>query len=320
MNRILSAVSSVTVLALVPLASAAQQMYMSMETGAGIGRSLSTDARDTDFPTLCDMHLDPLNHFSPAGVTEPAGCSSAASTWSNSFDGGSGFITGFAVGITTGIGARIEAEYFRSGIQHNSTSALGGGGADIQDKQNEELRRLDERIGNVNINNLVVNLYYDLPLYLDPPGAGQLRPYVGGGLGFGMAELDYAGVFARNLNPDVITTADAATYNGRGSEAADRRALHERIAGTTTTASHTLRDTMSGYQLVAGVDYMLSDQTSIGLKGRWVRHAEFSDGSEWDQLRSHESDNGSGTDTVVYTVETDDLSAFGVTLVMKYAF
>ncbi len=314
MNRIISAVSYLAVFILVPYALAAQRLYVSTESGLGIGNSLGTEAGDTDFPTLCDKHLDPLNLFSPPGITEPAGCSSAASTWSNSFGGATGIITGFAVGVSTEIGARIEAEYFRSGIQYNATSALGGGGADVQDKSDQELRRLDERIGSVNISNLAVNLYYDLPV------SGQLRPYIGGGLSFGMAGLDYAGVFARNLNPDVITTADDAAYNGSGTEAADRQALHERIAGTTTTASHTLQDTISGYQAVVGVDYMLSDHASIGLKGRWVKYAEFSDSNEWDQLRSHGSDNGAGTDVVVYTIETEDLSAFGVTLVMKYAF
>ena len=81
-----------------------------------------------------------------------------------------------------------------------------------------------------------------------------------------------------------------------------------------------LQDTILGYQAVVGVDYMVSDNASIGVKGRWVKYADFSDSNEWDQLRSHGSDNGRGTNVVVYTIETEDLGAFGVTLVMKYAF
>ena len=65
---------------------------------------------------------------------------------------------------------------------------------------------------------------------------------------------------------------------------------------------------------------MLTDKTSIGLKGRWVKYATFEDGgNRWDQLRSHASTNNRG-DTVLYTVKTDDLSSFGVSIVMKYAF
>ena len=67
------------------------------------------------------------------------------------------------------------------------------------------------------------------------------------------------------------------------------------------------------------VDYMLTDSASIGVKGRWVRYAKFSGTNEWDQLRGHASNNGPRTNTVEYTIETDDLSAFGVSLVMKYA-
>ena len=65
---------------------------------------------------------------------------------------------------------------------------------------------------------------------------------------------------------------------------------------------------------------MLTDSASIGVKGRWVQYAKFSGGDVWDQLRGHAPNNGLGTNTVEYTIETDDLSAFGVSLVMKYAF
>ena len=314
MNRLISVVSCFLVSLMLPCVSEAQQLYVSTESGLGIGNSLGTLGSDTDFPTLCDRHLDPANHFSPPGITEPEECSSAASTWINSFGSSTGIISGVALGFKTDIGARIEVEYFRSGMQYNATSVLGGGGADVQDKSDQELVRGEERIGSVNINSLVGNIYYDLPV------SGQLRPYVGGGVGLGMAGLDYAGFFSRNLDPDAIKTADEAAYNGRGNEAVDRQALHERIAGTTTTASHTLHDTILGYQAMVGVDYMLTDDASIGVKGRWIKHAKFSDSNEWDQLRSHSSDNGSGTNAVVYTIETEDLISIGVTLVMKYAF
>ena len=298
-------------LMLVPFSSNAQQLYISTELGLGIGNSLDTDASDTDFGTLCDQYLNnPAddNHFA-SGV-----CSSETSVWNNSFDGSTGIIAGAALGVSTDFGARIEAEYFNFGAKYDTTSSVVGAGQDVEDKANQELVRSDERIGAVNINSLFVNVYYDLPV------SGQLRPYVGGGVGFGIAEVEFDSVWARNINPDVITTANDAEYLGSGNEEEDRQALHERIAGTSTTESHTLEDTLFGYQAVVGVDYMLTDNASIGVKGRWVKYAKFSDGDEWDQLRSHAPNNGPGTNTVEYTIETDDLSAFGVSLVMKYAF
>ena len=318
MNKLITVASFLLVLILVPFSSNAQKLYISTDIGIGIGSSLDTNANDTDFPTLCDKHVDPLNLFSSTGVTEPEGCSDAGSTWSNSFDSSTGIIAGVALGVSTDFGARIEAEYFNLGTQYDEKSILKfeGVGPDVQKKIDEELARFDERIGGVNINSLFVNVYYDLPV------SGQLRPYIGGGVGFGMAEVEYDGVFAREDDVSKIGTATGATYNGpvAENEEADRTDLHKRLAGTTTTASHTLEDTVFGYQAVVGVDYMLTDSTSIGVKGRWVKYAKFGDGNEWDQLRSHTSDNGAGTNTVVYTIETDDLSAFGVSLVMKYAF
>ena len=310
MNRFITLTSFLLLLMLIPFSSNAQQLYISSELGLGIGNSLDTDASDTDFGTLCDQHLNPVgaSHFDP-GV-----CSSETSVWDNSFDRSTGVIAGVALGVSTDLGARIEAEYLYFGAQYDSTSAVVGGGGDIADKASQELVRSDERIGAVNINSLFVNVYYDLPV------SGQLRPYIGGGVGFGMAEVEFDAVWARNINPDVITTADDAEYRGSGNEEEDRQALHQRIAGTTSTASHTLEDTVFGYQAVVGVDYMLTDSASIGVKGRWVRYAKFSGGDVWDQLRGHAPNNGPGTNTVEYTIETDDLSAFGVSLVMKYAF
>ena len=313
MARSLTIIPLLVAVVLVPFSSNAQQFYISTDLGIGIGNSLDTDSSDNDFPTLCDKHLDPDNLFSPPGVTEPEGCSSADS-WNNSFDGSTGIIAGGALGLKTRFGPRIEAEYARFGLQYNMTSPLSAGGAAIEDKSQQELVRAEERIGGVTINSFFVNAYYDLPT------SGRLRPYAGGGVGVGMVEIEHDSVFARNLDPDAIKTADGATYNGNGDEAADRAALHEKIAGTTSTASETLEDTVFGYQVVVGVDCMLTDNTSIGLKGRWVKYGKFSDGDEWDQLRSHAPNNGEGTDTVKYTVETDDLSAFGISLVMKYAF
>ena len=312
MSRFIPFTSFLLFLMLVPFSSNAQQLYISTELGIGIGNSLDTDASDTDFGTLCDQHLNnpaDRNHFAPTGP-----CSFETSVWDNSFDGSTGVIAGVALGVSTDLGARIEAEYLYFGAQYDSTSPVVGGGGDIADKANQELIRSDERIGAVNINSLFVNVYYDLPV------SGQLRPYIGGGVGFGMAEVEWDAVWARNINPDVITTADDAEYLGDGNEEEDRQALHGKIAGTSSTASHTLEDTVFGYQAVVGVDYMLTDNASIGVKGRWVRYAKFSGTDEWDQLRSHAPNNGPGTNTVEYTIETDDLSAFGVSLVMKYAF
>ena len=299
-----------------PLLANAAGVYLSTELGAGIGTSIKTDSRDTDFPTLCDKVLDPNDLFTPTG-----GCPQTAEgdQWKNGFGRAAGFMAGAALGYGTDLGLRVEAEYFRVSNNYSETSDIETGSQDVTDKSQRELVRADERIGRVTIDSVFANVYYDLPV------SGALRPYLGGGVGMGIAKIGYDSVWARNNDPTRIATAAPgnATYNGTGNEDADRTTFHERVAGTTTTASKTLRDTVFGYQAVIGADYMLTDKTSIGLKGRWVKYATFEDGgNQWDQLRSHASANNRGGDgdTVVYTVKTDDLSSFGVSVVMKYAF
>ena len=134
MTRFITIISFLLVLMLVPSSSNAQKLYISTDIGLGIGSSFDTDANDTDFPTLCDKHVDPGNLFSSEGVTEPEGCSDEGSTWSNSFDGSTGIIAGVALGFSTNFGARIEAEYFNLGTQYNEKSILTfeGVGPDVQ--------------------------------------------------------------------------------------------------------------------------------------------------------------------------------------------
>ena len=77
---------------------------------------------------------------------------------------------------------------------------------------------------------------------------------------------------------------------------------------------------MTGYQVLAGVDYHLSDPVTLGLKFRWVDFAAFeSDPTEWSQLRSHDSTVGRG-ERIVYQITTDDSRFWGVSLSLKYQF
>ena len=313
------------VFSLLAPAAGAAGFYVSTELGVGIGTSLKTDSRDTDFPTLCDRVLDPNDVFTPTSAPGISECP-AGDNWGSNFGSATGLMAGAALGYRTDLGVRVEAEYFRVAPDYSETSSLLSADVSITDKLHYDgYIRSEERIGSVSIDSFFANFYYDVPV------SGSLRPYLGGGLGVGVARIGYDCVWARSADPARIQTAvrredytvhyDPEATGATGNEETDRRDFHRRLAGTTTTASRTLRDTVFGYQAVIGVDYMLTDKTSIGIKGRWVKYSTFKDGgNEWDQLRSHPSNNGPGTHTVLYTIETDDLSAFGASIVMKYAF
>ena len=96
---------------------------------------------------------------------------------------------------------------------------------------------------------------------VDFPGRSRLTPYVGVGGGIGRTELDYGDLWARNPDPDAIGTAA-----GLPNEAEIRRTL----AATTTSKQAELHDRLTGYQVLGGVDYAMSDAVSLGVKVRWV--------------------------------------------------
>ena len=97
------------------------------------------------------------------------------------------------------------------------------------------------------------------------------------------------------------------------------RDLNAKLAGTTTTGSAKLSDRLFGYQVLGGGDYKVNDSISVGVKFRWVDFAEFMDGAEWEQLRSHDSTNDRG-DRVIYTATTSDIKFWSISFNMKFHF
>ena len=115
-----------------------------------------------------------------------------------------------------------------------------------------------------------------------------------------------------SLDPAAI---DSAT--GLSNEAEVR----QRLAGTVTTAQATLRDSLTGYQVLSGLEISLAESVSLTLTGRWSRFGRFRASGEYDLLRSHESGvRIDGSEPVVYKVTTGDLDLAGVSLSLKYRF
>ena len=96
--------------------------------------------------------------------------------------------------------------------------------------------------------------------------------------------------------------------------------LRAKVAGTTTIGNARVSDSTLGYQLLAGVDYRLGEQSTLGVKLRWVGFEAFESGETlWSQLRSHESSVGR-TDDIRYSVTTDNNGYWGLGVSLKYLF
>ena len=284
--------------------------YLGMDLGVAVAPDLDVNSSDNDVGTKCDGFIN--NDGSGGYLVPPEDCNPPPSAWSNAFDGGSGILAGAALGYRMG-SFRGEAEYFYRGTTYDSRDIAGGGAVSddvTQDKVAQELALIEGGVDDVLSHNFFANLYYDYR------SDSKFTPYVGFGVGLARVSLDYFNKWTRNHDPAAIST-----FNDTAATDEQKDALHRRLAGTTSIARAKLSDTLFGYQVLAGVDYQVSEPVSIGLKFRWADFGEFeSDPTEWNQLRSHDSARSPGGARVQYKVMTDDIQFWGVSFNMKYQF
>lgn len=282
-----------------PVAEAQNGFYLGLELGAANGASMTLDGTDNDVATTCDGWIVPID-----GTNE--GCDPPPSAWSSDMGGSeSGMIGGLAVGYRFG-NIRAEIEYTHSALTYDAVADLAATDDVTVDKAQQELEIAETRIETVQYESLFANAYWDFT-----PGS-RVSPYVGLGVGTADASIDYFNRWKRNGDPAAITT-----FAGHP----DEESLRRIVAGTTTIANTKLQDSVSAYQLLAGVDFSLGDSVTLGIKARLVEYGDFETGRlHWDQLRSHHSSRGPGGTEVTYVMSTDDLSMWAVSFGMKYGF
>ena len=299
----MKATATVLVMTLAPIAASSATAqngpYLGLELGIGSGASMTVDGTDNDVATTCDGWIVPID-----GTNR--GCDPPASAWSSDIGGsGSGMMGGLAVGYRFG-NIRAELEYTHSAMTYDATADLAATDDVTVDKAQQELEVAETRIETVQYESFFANAYWDFV-----PGA-RVSPYVGIGIGTADASIDYFNRWKRNGDPAAITT-----FAGHP----DEESLRRIVAGTTTIANVKLKDSVSAYQLLAGVDFSVGDSVTLGVKARLVEYGDFdSGGLLWDQLRSHHSSRGPGGADVIYSVSTNDLSMWGVSFGMKYSF
>ena len=277
--------------------------YFGADVGVSVPNDLESTRTNTGIPTNCDQWLkgDTL----PNGTTVPlplAQCSPRTlPAKPNPFALGTGFLAGVNLGYALH-NFRIEAEYFRR-EQSGERLDLNIPG----DPKQVQFSERSEKISDFRADNFFANLYYDFRNVLSP----RVTPYLGGGLGFMHVKMDYSATSIRINDGDTLNSLE-----------------HNRhAAGTQSLADEVLSDTLFGYQLIAGLDYALSQEFSVGLKFRYGdAFSDFEDGNKpWKPLRGHASTVGPpGTPganlPVRYAIQADNLSFWGISLNLKYFF
>lgn len=279
--------------------------YLSQEIGLNVAPAVELLGNSNDRASRCDEFINPRFAEIP-GCTDPNRGSGAG--WKTAYDRAAGLLAGLSAGYRFGGRVRVEGEWFHRESEYDQTSPVASATGDTFAKLDGEIQRAEDRIGSISSHNVFANVYVDFP------SASGVTPYVGGGVGVGLTELDYGDLWARNPDPAAIATAAGLP---------NEEAIRRNLAGTTTSKQAELDDRLTGHQLLAGADYAVSDAVSLGVKVRWVRFGGFTaEDIEWERLRSHESQlRLDGSEPVTFRIQTDGALTFiGISLAMRYSF
>ena len=291
----------------------AEGPYIGGELGFAVASGFDTTGSSNDRASVCDEYINPrYDEVESSAGYGGYNCTGpdrgATGNWQNEFSSAWGLLAGAAIGYGFSKGLRFELEYFYRGSDNDETSDIpGASGATTEDKLRQEISTATDRIGAVDSHSLFGNLFYDFR------NETRFTPYLGVGAGLGFTSMEYGGVWARNPDVTAITT---------GAGLPNQDEIRRNLAGVTSVAQTTLEDTLLGFQVLAGVDYAISDSVSLGVKGRWVRFESFEDsGVMLELLRSHAPNlRRDGSQPVSGGFRTDNMVFFGVGANLKFFF
>ena len=219
----------------------------------------------------------------------------------NHFDLGAGFLAGAHLGYALH-NFRMEAEYFHREQSGEHLPLIVPG-----DEKQQEFVERSEKISDFRAHSFFANLYYDFQNTISP----QVIPNLGVGLGLMHTTMDYSAASIRTNDRNELI----------------RLGRNPHAAGLASLANEVLSDNLLGYQLIAGLDYALSERFSVGIKLRYGGALDdFKDGdNEWKPLRGHASTVGPpgkpGDNLPVrYGITAGDLNFWGISLDLEYFF
>jgi len=310
MRRCLPAALALLLSVLPVRAQAQVGWYMGMQLGtaAAPGMDVKTGGLDdwssSDVSSVrCDVTLNP-----DRVQVEPGACSDVPQPWgplAESFGGGAGILAGMVLGYRMR-SFRVEGEYVYRGTTHDATAVPHDPATNYDPAADPAFDMVQDAVDDVMSHSAFANLYYHFR------SGAKAAPYLGMGVGFSEVSVEYRTLWHRTRTLENILIFDPA--GERGEE------MNRRLLGTNTIDRARLKDSLLGYQAVAGVDYRLGGRVTLGFKLRWVGFGEFDDESEYDSLRGHASVAGNPPVPVTYYVRTEDIGflAFGLDMTSRF--
>ena len=303
------------------LAVAHADFYIGADIGLADARTLDSTVRGQSNPTRCDvMMYSDATRPSEAISKDPAcGEVSSKKKWNSRFDAGSGWAAGLHAGY---IRDRIRLELEFMHVQPGSASypimlASTHPGLASKDREWSETASPYEWISDFLIRQYFANVFYDFA------SESKWTPYVGVGAGWARVRMQYKRRLLRKTEaegylgvaPDV-----PADQLGYGWDEDSWLEWRKNAAGTLSAMDTELSDTLFGFQLLAGVDYALTSQTSVGIKARWAQFDDLSDRAGYAQIRDHEPVHANGSTPFVDQIKMDNIEYWAVTVGFKRRF
>ena len=284
-------------------------LYLSMGVGFVQGAATESTLSGPNSPTRCDRLLYPNLTDAPRGEVDCLAGSELGGVYS--YDPESGLGGSLAVGYSLGpLSLEVEAMQ-RHQIIHNTLLTLGTqSGAAITGKETEwsPARPPWGDISEFRGRQFFANLTYSLPT------GSRLTPYIGAGGGLSHVAYRYYLGFARKS----IAEGYLEVFGGSRTDPGASPDWQRAAAGTVSELATDVSEVGLGYQLLAGVDYALSEQVSIGLKGRWVQTPDVSVDAQWTTIRSHAPVHADGATPFISTMDFTRLGYWAVSATMKY--
>ncbi|MDE3260149.1 MAG: outer membrane beta-barrel protein [Gemmatimonadota bacterium] len=284
--------------------------YLGMQLGAAAapGMDVRTGGLDdwssSDVSSVrCDMTLNP-----DRVQVEPGACSDVPQPWGpleESFGGGRGILAGMVLGYRMR-SLRVEGEYVYRIAAHDDVAVPHDPATNYDPTRDASFDVVRDAVDNVASHSAFANLYYHFRT------GSKAAPYVGMGVGFSRVTVEYRTLWHRTRTIENVRIFDPA--GERGEE------MNSRLLGANTIDRARLSDSLLGYQAVAGLDYQVGGQVTLGFNLRWMGFAEFNGESEYDRLRGHASVAGNPPVPVTYYVRTDDVGFLAFNLDMKSHF
>ena len=295
-------------LAFVPQAVAAQTerdgLYAGLQLGVALPTALTAVRTYISHPTRCDALLYPPSVSPP--VDDPACRDSRPGATSTEFDQGAGPVGGAMIGYAIG-GLRFELEYLNaspgsaeSPIGNTTSSALLTKTSEWSTEQPPY-----EWIGEYELHQVFANVYYDFR------NSSRWTPFAGAGVGRAAVDLNYYLQFIRKPEAEYLQIE----FDPDWPEVAKRAA-----AGTASILDTYAGATVFGYQALVGVDYALSERTSLGVALRWARFDDVDHEAVYNVVRSHAGVLADGVTPFNNELEFSGVGYQALTVNLKYHF